>query len=185
MSTEQNAAISLLRKQIQGAHQLLQGTMQSVTADMAHWTPDGSANPIDANYAHVVLGEDGLINGMLKGSAPLFAATWAGKTGINQMPPSPDPAHPGFPNWSAWAHDVQIDLQALHGYAQAVFAATDAYLATLNDGDLQGKADLSALGFSESSIADALNGGILSNTYTHTGEIACLKGLQGAQGYPF
>ncbi|MCX6048262.1 MAG: DinB family protein [Chloroflexi bacterium] len=185
MSTQQNTTVSLLRKQIQGAHQLLQGTMQSVNADMAHWTPDGIANPIDANYAHVVLSEDGLINGLLKGGAPLFATQWAGKTGVNQMPPSPDPAHPGFPNWSGWAHAVQIDLQALHTYAQAVFAATDEYLATLQDENLQRKADLSALGLQEASLVDALNGGVLSNTYTHTGEIACLKGLQGAQGYPF
>ncbi len=185
MSTQQNAAVSLLRKQIQNAHQLLQGMMQSVSADMAHWTPAGSANPIDANYAHVILGEDGLVNGLLKGSAPFFATTWAGKTGINEMPPGPDPKHPGFPNWSAWARSVHIDLPILHTYAQAVFAATDEYLASLNDADLQGKADLSAFGFGEASVLDALNGGVLSNTYTHAGEIACLKGLQGMQGYLF
>jgi hypothetical protein len=185
MSTQQNAAVSLLRKQIQGATQLLDGTLQGVSAEMAHWVPAGAANPIDANYAHVVLGQDGLINGLLKGGAPLFATTWAGKTGVNAMPPVADPKHPGFPDWSAWARSVQIDLPALRTYAQAVFAATDEYLASLTDADLQGKADLSALGFGESQVIDALNGGVLSNAYTHAGEISCLKGLQGAQGYPF
>jgi hypothetical protein len=185
MSTQQNAVVSMLRQQIQGAHQLLEGTVQGVTAEMAHWTPGGSANPVDANFAHVVLGEDALINGMLKGGAPLFATAWAGKTGVNEMPPGPDPKHPGFPNWSGWARGVRIDLSALHTYAQAVFAATDQYLASLNDADLQGKVDLSALGLGEISALDAMSGGVLGNCYTHTGEISCLKGLQGAPGYPF
>ena len=101
------------------------------------------------------------------------------------MPPGPDPKHPGFADWSAWARSVQIDLPALQAYAQAVFAATDEYLASLNDADLQGKADLSAFGLGEISMFDALNGGVLGNAYTHAGEISCLKGLQGARGYPF
>jgi hypothetical protein len=58
-----------------------------VTPVEAHWSPPGKAHPLGANYAHVVIGEDGVVNGMLKGEAPLFAATWAGKTGVSELPP--------------------------------------------------------------------------------------------------
>ena len=103
MSVAEGKNISLLREQIQAAHQLLEGTVADVTSEEAHWLPAGKALPVGANYAHVVIGEDGVINGMLKGGAPLFAGVWAGKTGVSELPPMADPNSPGFPNWSEWA----------------------------------------------------------------------------------
>ena len=34
----------------------------------------GDANPLGASYAHVLLAEDAIVNGMLKGAPPLAAA---------------------------------------------------------------------------------------------------------------
>ncbi len=70
-------------------------------------------------------------------------------------------------------------------YAQAVYAATDEYLASLTDEDLGRPVDLSALGLGEMPFSQAFLGGILNGTHWHTGEISCLKGLQGQKGYPF
>ena len=61
--------------------------MTDVTPEQAHWIPPGVALPIGASYAHVVVGQDSVINGMLKGGAPLFASSWAGKTGLSELPP--------------------------------------------------------------------------------------------------
>jgi len=81
--------ISLLRQQLQDAHGFLEETMKDVTAEQANWSPPGIANPLGASYAHLVLSEDFLINGMLKGSAPLAMGTWAGKVGLSEPPPPP------------------------------------------------------------------------------------------------
>jgi hypothetical protein len=176
MST-QNSAVSLLRQQFQIGHQFLEGTLQGTTAKHAHWTPPGKAQPLGANYAHVVISEDGLVNGLLKGTMPLLASSWEGKTGISELPPQAPP-------WNEWAGRVQVDLDKLHRYAQAVYAATDSYLASLSDEDLNRPLDLSAIGLGQQTVGSFLSI-LVFNIHTHTGEIACLKGLQGLQGYPF
>jgi hypothetical protein len=183
MATSQRAA--LLRDILKQATRFLEGTMEGVTAEQAHWAPPGTANPIAANYAHVVVAQDGLVNGMLKGGAPLGATTWAGKTGVSEPPPGPDPSKPGFPDFSTWAKRVKVDLPAIRAYARAVYAATDAYLATLSDDDLRRSLNVSALGLPPVTLEQLIVGGVIGNAMTHCGEISCLKGLQGGKGYPF
>lgn len=180
-----NAQAQLLREHVQQAMRFLEETMDGVTTELAHWRPPGVANPIGANYAHVVLGQDGAVNGILKGAAPLFAASWAGKTGVSELPPQADPRSPGFPDFSAWARRVQIDVPMMRRYAEAVYAATDEYLGALSDDELARPLDLSALGLRDSTVKRVLLGGVIGNALVHCGEIACLKGLQGGKGYPF
>jgi hypothetical protein len=184
MSNQENKAVSLLRAQYQNAHEVLEGTLQDVTSEQAHWSPPGTANPLGATYAHIVISEDGVINGMLKGSGPLSVSTWAGKIGVSELPPMPGPEVGGLPSWSEWARRVKVDQAALRSYAQAVYAATDEYLASLTDDDLNRSLDLSGLGVGQQTLGWLLTL-MLSNVNWHTGEIACLKGLQGARGYPF
>lgn len=176
MST-QNKATAILREQFRVGHEFLEGTMQGVTSEMAHWSPPGKAQPLGANYAHVLISEDFLVNSLLKGSAPLLASTWEGKVGVSEFPPQAPP-------WNDWADRVQVDLEALRGYGQAVYQATDNYLASLSDEDLDRSLDLSMIGFGQQTLGGFL-GILIFNVHTHTGEIACLKGLQGHQGYPF
>jgi hypothetical protein len=185
MAGVERNVISLLREQLKTGHEILEGTMADVTPEQAHWTPPGVALPIGATYAHVVVSEDGVVNGMFRGGAPLFAAAWAGKTGLSELPPSFDPKVPGFPDWSGWSRKVKVDLPALKAYAQAVYAASDAYLASLRGKDLDRPVDLAALGLGQSTVGFMINNGILGNAFTHCGEISCLKGLQGKRGYPF
>ena len=75
--------------------------------------------------------------------------------------------------------------QAQRKYAQAVYAASDDFLASLRGKDLDRPVDLSALGLGKSTMLFVIHNGILGNGFTHCGEIACLKGLQGKKGYPF
>ena len=170
-------AISLLRQQFQEAHQFVEMTMQDVTAEQAHWAPPGKASPLGANYAHLVTGEDFIIQGMLKGGAPLAAAAGAGKVGVSELPPQ-DGA------WDQWARQVKVDLPALKQYAQSVYAASDEYIASLTPDDLSRPLDLSAAGFGQQTMAFMLNIAV-GHANSHMGEISCLKGLQGAKGYPF
>jgi steroid delta-isomerase-like uncharacterized protein len=121
--------IPLLRTQLQSAAQYLEGTMADVTAEMAQQLPPGKAHTIAGYYAHYVITTDMLINAVMKGGAPLFATTWAGRTGANEPMPMPDA------NWAQshedWARSVQVDLPAMRQYATAVYAAADEYIASL------------------------------------------------------
>ena len=70
-------------------------------------------------------------------------------------------------------------------YAKEVYASTDAYLASLTDDDLNRPISLAVLGLGQSTLGYVLINGMLGNSLTHSGEISCLKGLQGKRGYPF
>lgn len=168
-----NGIITFLRGQFQMAHGWLEGTMQGLTPEQAHWVPAGNPNPIGAQFGHVVTTEDFFLN-TLKGQPPLMATRFAGKTGLSELP------SPG--DWTHWARSVRVDLDAAWVYAQAVFNNTDSMLATLSGEDLERPLDLSAAGMGMQNVAFMLNLMIL-NCYSHTGEISALKGLQGLRGY--
>ena len=170
-------ANSLLRDQVRQAHLFLEGTLDDVTPEQAHWQPEGKANSLGSTYAHMVTGEDGFIHAFLKGGAPLFATSWAGKEGLSEPPP-PDR------EWEQWGHRLQVDLPALRQYAQAVYAATDEYLASLSEADLTRPLDLSDVGLGQQTLAWVISNGITGHVMSHWGEIACLKGLQGGRGFP-
>lgn len=120
-----------------------------------------------------------------EGGAPLFASSWAGKTGISEIPPDIDPEKPGLPDWSAWSRKVKVDLSAFRQHAQAVYGASDEYLATFRGKDLDRPIDLTTLGFGQSTVGFVINNVVLGSAFTHCGEISCLKRLQGKKGYPF
>jgi hypothetical protein len=170
--------ITLIREEIQTAHEWFDATMAGVTDEVAHWQPGGTAHPIGSRYAHMVVTEDMMVNGLLKGSAPLFATSWAGKTGLE------DP-QAAFYTTLEWAQRVKVDLDALDAYAQAVYASTDAYLATLGEDDLEGTIDLTEQNLGTWSVGAFLLSFVFGHVRDIMGEISALKGLRGLQGYPF
>ena len=154
----------------------VEGTVATLTPEQATWQPAGLALPAGAQYAHILTSEDFLLHGAARGGAPLAMSTWQGRTGISELPPAGA--------WDDWARWVVVDLPAARAYGQAVYAATDAYLASATDDDLAREVDLSAIGVGFKTVAEILDL-LLVNAAAHCGEISCLKGLQGAQGYPF
>src|SRR3990172_8172382 len=102
-------AISLFRQQVKEARDLLEATMNDVTAEQAHWVPPGRAMPIGAHYAHVVISQDIGLHGLLKGSPPMAATAWLGKAGTSELPAAMGPGQP----WDEWARRLRVDLQAL------------------------------------------------------------------------
>ena len=171
--------VALLREQFQKAHEVLEATMSDVTPEQAHWMPPGKANPLGASYVHVVISEDAFLAGMATGRAPLYTNSWAGKVGISEPRPAP-----GETSWDQWARRVRVDLPALRQYAQAVYASTDEYLSSLTDDDLEQTVDRSVIGMGHVPLR-ALLYIYVGHVHDHGGEISCLKGLQGVQGYPF
>jgi hypothetical protein len=177
-------ATELLREQFKQVHQYVEEIMDSVTPEQTRWHPSGTdVNSLGGNYAHLVVVEDLVINGVLQGKAPLFASSWADKTGMSTPPPLPGPEVHGLPSWHAWSTQVDIDLKALRAYTQAVYAATDGYLASLSDEQLHRTVDLSGIGLGTPTTLRILSVNVVGHAYSHSGEIACLKGLQGSKGY--
>ncbi|HWE60882.1 MAG TPA: DinB family protein [Chloroflexota bacterium] len=158
------SARALLRRQFELAHDLLDAAIEGLPTEAIHQRPPGTAAPIGACYAQVVLCEDLSVNAVLAASTPLALSTWAGRTGLSELPPLARPA-----DWHVWARRVRLDLAALRPYARAVFAATDTYLAALPNEALD-----SAHGERPACLLSAL----LLTLSMRRGEIACLLALE-------
>jgi hypothetical protein len=118
---------------------------------------------------------------MLKGSPPLSATSWAGKTGLSEPMPMPGPA---WEDYGPWARRLHLDLPALQRYQTAVRANTDAYIASLSPADLEAIRDLSNVGLGMVNVGWILARLVVGHMDNECGEISCLKGLQGLRGYP-
>src|SRR5262249_3929419 len=123
-STVTSMRVELLRRIVRDARQVLDGTMADVTQAQADYIPTGIANPLGATYAHVVCSEDMVVQGMFRQAAPLFASSWAGRTGLSEPMPMPGP---DWTNYGPWTRRVNVDLAALRAYAQAVAEETDTW----------------------------------------------------------
>ncbi len=159
------SARALLRRQFGLAHQLLDATVVRLPAEVLHRQPPGTAAPAGARYAQSVLCEDLCVNAVLAAGAPLALSTWAGRTGLSELPPLVRHI-----DWRAWARRVRLDLAALRPYAQAVYAATDAYLAALPD---------EALDATRAEQPACLLSALLLTLAMRRGEIGCLLALEG------
>lgn len=175
--------VRYIKGQLKSAHEFLEGAMKDVTDAHMDYHPEGTALPVGAQYAHTILSEDYLVHGMLKGESPLSAGEWSDKTGLSALMPAWDA------DWEKnnreWARSVQIDLPKLREYAQAVYAATDTYLNSQTDTTLMEEIDMSSMGMGKVSRAWFLGRIVIGHCDNLTGEIAAIKGVQGAKGYPF
>jgi hypothetical protein len=153
----------------------LEGTMEGVTEDVATYSPPGGrVSPIAGQIAHTVTGLDFFILNMVGGRPPLLTTEFADKGVISEPPPQAG-------DWVEWGNRVKVDGAAMHDYAVAVYAAIDEMLAGLEDSDLEREMDFGDFGKHTMGWAFSI---MLLDNYSHTGEIACLKGLQGLKGYP-
>ncbi len=169
-------AVNTHRTALKWAVDLLELVMADVTGEQAHWQPPGTANPVGAQYAHAVCAADSLIHVFLQGLPPLFGTEWSEKTGISQ---------PQMRATPEWARSVTVDLETMRPYARAVYDAADAYIAGLTAEDLGRELDLSQAGLGVQTIDWMLSCLLTDHINNMAGEISCLKGVQGAKGYPF
>lgn len=166
-------AIDFLGAQLKGAHELFAATTSGLTPEQIHFNAGGNTVPIAGHMGHVLVFEDMIVNGLLKGGAPLLAA---GKTGFSELPPQQPP-------WDAWGRKVKADMAQVMDYGMSVGAAAEAYVASLDDSALAKPLDLNALGLGQQTVGFML-GALVLNLHVHTGEISCIQGLQKLKGYP-
>jgi hypothetical protein len=121
-------------------------------------------------YAHTVFSEDGILNGMVRGTTPVYYADgWADKIGVKMPQGSIE---------DGW--DPQYDLATFREYAQSVYKASSAYIESASDEELERMVDT---GFAGVQPVRSIFGNILLwHAATHQGEISALKGVQGIHG---
>jgi hypothetical protein len=159
------SASALLCRQFRRAHACLDAALDRLTVGTLAGYPAGTVAAAGTRYAKVVLGEDLSINGVLAAGAPLALSSWAGRTGLSELPALAAPT-----DWRAWARRVRLDLRGLRPYARAVYAATDAYLAALPDEGLEPGRD---------ELRPCVLGALLLALAAGRGEIARLVALEG------
>jgi hypothetical protein len=167
--------------QLKEAHGFLEATMADVTQEVANYMPAGRANSVGACYAHVICGEDLAVNGMLKGGAPFFVSSHAGKTGLSEPMPMPGPT---WVDYFPWTRRVKVDLPKLKAFAKEVEASSEKYVAGLKPQDLDREIDLSGAGLGMRTVAWVLSRAVIGHADNFTGEISAIKGVQGKKGYP-
>ena len=168
--------VETLRSGFRASHQWFDGTLADVTNEQANFVPPGKAHPISELATHTIQSEDAIIHGMLQGEPTIWEREgWGERLGLPNMTQHTTEAARAF----------RCDVEALQEYKEQVYAATELYLDSLTDEDLDEEVDLSAFGMDSMRVGDVLPMFCLGNTFAHTGEISALKGIQGATGYPF
>jgi hypothetical protein len=111
---------------------------------------------------------------------PLCETTFKDKTGASEVHPMEwQEAYP------KWLKEVKLDIKQFNEYAKAVFAATEEYVATLTEEDLEKEVNMSSFGMGSKKTYDFIANLISGHVYPIMGEISVLKGIQGLKGYPF
>ena len=163
--------LEYIRKAFAGMHHNVDANLQNMTEDLFNWPSPGTANTISATVVHFLEGEDKFINSNILGKTRVWeTGNWSEKTGVKNLP--------GFGrDWSDFKK-TRVALQPVLDYKAAVWAATDAFLANLKEEDLDRMIPFAGR---EITVAEMLQL-CISHSLGHNGEIAALKGVQGAKG---
>ena len=165
-------ALDELRNEARSSYDWLESIVSNVSPERASWRPAGRANTIAGTYAHIVRNADEDSNEHLLQRPRLNEGPWLGRTGL---PPGPGPVE--------WEPDADIDWEALREYGRAVHAFVLETLDSLTEADLERKVNMSTPGPGDWAGIEVVRLTVGRHVWMHGGEIACLKGLQGAKGY--
>jgi hypothetical protein len=170
----------MFRDALADAHGSLERTVRGLDQTALDWVPPGTANPIGATFAHLVVSEDMVANAVLAGREPLLRTTFAGRTGLSEPMPTPGP---DWADYGGWARRLRVDPALLLAYAQATWQSSEDFVGSLAPADLEREVDLRFLGRGLEPLGLAVLRMLCMHVDQIHGEIACLKGLQGRGGY--
>jgi uncharacterized damage-inducible protein DinB len=154
--------VELTQYALSNAFDLLQQVVADLTQEQADWVPPGTASTIGAVYSHTITYVDFIVQRVCIGQSDADFAE-----------PPPEEIR---------MQQVQVDLSALHEYADQVQSAAQEWLSTLTPADLDRRRNTSA---GELNLGQLLESYIIWHINVHCGEISALKGCQGLQGYPW
>jgi len=154
------------------AHRMLGIALTDLDDKIVSYRASDHVNSIAQILAHVVMGEDRLINASCKGGERIFDAQgWEAKTGIPAV-------QGGVWNDKVW----QMDIPAFLEYQKLVERNAMQYVLSVTPEELE--RDVTFGPFVQP-VADQLRGVLVHHMLGHSGEISALKGVQGLKGLPF
>lgn len=160
-------------RQFRWARRQADSVMFDVTEEQFNWVPAGTISPIRSIFLHVVTIEDAYIQEAILGKPRLWVEqNWEEKIG-SRAPWRGE-------NWDD-LKEKYLTIEDVAQFQLMVREATDAYLASLTPEELDRRVEFEGR---ERRIGDVLSMLIVHNL-SHAGEIAALKGLQGAAGLSF
>ena len=169
------STIDFIRSSLKQMHNTYDDAIADLTPDQMRWRANDNGHPISFILWHYVRTEDNIIQFVLQRKPTVWLEEgWDQKFNLHR---------------TAQGTGMSLaDAQGLHlepkedfqTYMKAVWNATDAYLASADDDFLQQKTTVKPLG--EMPILNAIGNMCLTHGFTHIGEIAHLRGLQGLKG---
>lgn len=168
--------IELLSYSLSSAFEILGQVTADLTQQQADWLPPGLANPIGALYWHTISGADQIVHEWCKGEAPLSQqGGWHQRVLLAEAPG-------GGQETLEDMQAMRVNLPVLRDYARTVAEATQSWLSSLEPQDLDRELQTP---IGSLNLAQLLDTFVVWHINAHCGEIAVLKGCQGAKGYPF
>ncbi|MFN0094657.1 MAG: DinB family protein [Dehalococcoidia bacterium] len=166
----------LLRKSLASMHSLLDKAVEGMTADQLNFRPQEGGVSGFFSLWHYVRTEDNIINWVTQGKPTVWLN---GKyNDIFALPRNSQ----GTGMTTEEANAVQVkDVARWHTYQQAVWAATDAYLADMSPEEFDSRR-VTIKPLPEMTLWDGIYGICLSHGYRHVGEIEYVRGVQGIGG---
>ena len=170
-------SMDYFRSAAQDLHKNYFEAIDGLTDDQFHFRPLDAGNHIAFILWHYVRTEDTVLNSLLQKKTTVWnAEEWDKKLGM-------DPRSQGTGMSAEEAAAVRIgDIGEFKKYMESAFKATEAFLETVKEEDLEQVHDLPFLG--KRSLYQLIGGTILQHGANHMGEISYVKGLQGMKGSP-
>ncbi len=164
-------AVDFIKDSFQSIHGSYRDARSGQTPEQMHFAPEGESHSVAWILFHTTRIEDMLINTICQSKPLIFAeGDWAERTGL--------PAE-GFGTGQTTEQAGQVgikDLDAFTEYAEAVYAATDAFLDGISDEDLSREVKL---GQRTETVSDNIRLHLLTHLNGHRGEINLIRGMQG------
>jgi hypothetical protein len=170
-------ALEFFRPSFKTLHGNLMDAVKDLTDEQLHSRPLGKGNPIAFTFWHAVRNEDLVMNLLLQKKPPVWNAEgWDKKFGM-------DPRAQGTGMSAEQAAALRIpNLADFLNYSDKVFKASEAYLETLKETELDRVEEFKFLG--KRSFGSVIGDVVLTHVSGHLGEIWYVKGLLGLKGSP-
>jgi DinB superfamily len=167
--------VEFIRSGLKQMHTTYNDSVADLENEQLHWRANENGSSIAFVLWHYVRTEDNIIQFVLQRKPTVWMdGGWDKKFGLH-------PTAQGTGMSLADAQNVRLEPKSdFEAYMRAVWDATDAYLAAADDDFLQQQTTVKPLG--EMPIQNAIGNMCLTHGFTHLGEIAHIRGLQGLRG---
>jgi len=169
------STLDFIRGSMRQMHGTYRDAIADLSADQLHWRANDNGCSIAFVLWHYYRTEDNIIQFVLQHKPTVWLdGGWDQKFGLHRTGQGT-----GMSLQEAQALRIN-SKEDFMTYMEAVAQATEGYLAGLDDAALQQKTTVKPLG--EMPVLNAIGNMCLTHGFTHLGEIAHLRGLQGLRG---